>query len=121
MMMRVPMAGTGRPGDPHRPDLPEGVSYSVVDRHDDGTVTVATDWTPTLQVNRYAIPADGQTRTVATYPTNTPVYFVVDGEPTLIEPDGWEATLELAADAPGAITVQVCDATFVVVAEEVPS
>lgn len=38
--MRVPLTGTGTSENPFRPDLPDGVIYTVVERHGDGTVTV---------------------------------------------------------------------------------
>lgn len=41
--MRVSLTGTGTDIDPYRPDLPEGVSYTVVANHGDGTVTVEVD------------------------------------------------------------------------------
>ena len=39
-MVIVNTIGTGTAEDPRRPDLPEGVGYSTVAWHDDGTVTV---------------------------------------------------------------------------------
>lgn len=39
-MMRVLWVGSGASDDPRRPDVPEGASFSVVEDHGDGTVTV---------------------------------------------------------------------------------
>jgi len=39
-MKRVNWTGTGASDDPRRPDLPEGASFSVIEDHGDGTVTV---------------------------------------------------------------------------------
>ena len=39
--LRVPLTGTGTDDDPYRPDL--HTSYTMVERHDDGTVTVRVD------------------------------------------------------------------------------
>ena len=41
--MRVQLIGTGTSEDPRRPDLPEDVSYSIIEVHPDGTVTVEVD------------------------------------------------------------------------------
>ena len=41
--MKTQLIGTGAGDDPRRPDLPEGVDYSIVEWHDDGTVTVELD------------------------------------------------------------------------------
>ena len=38
--MRVPLIGSGTSADPFRPDLPDGVAWTVVEDHGDGTVTV---------------------------------------------------------------------------------
>lgn len=42
-MKRVAWSGFGTSDDPRRPDLPEGVSYSVIEDHEDGTCTVQVD------------------------------------------------------------------------------
>jgi hypothetical protein len=39
----VAWTGTGTGDDPRRPDLPEGVGFSVVEDHGDGTCTVEFD------------------------------------------------------------------------------
>lgn len=40
MVKRLMWIGTGVDGDPRRPDLPESVSYTVLEDHGDGTCTV---------------------------------------------------------------------------------
>jgi hypothetical protein len=40
---RIPLSGSGTAADPYRPDLPAGASYTVVEQHEDGTVTVEVD------------------------------------------------------------------------------
>ena len=41
--MRVTIAGSGTDADPYRPGLPQGVGYTVLEWHQDGTVTVKPD------------------------------------------------------------------------------
>jgi hypothetical protein len=43
MVKRLMWIGTGVDGDPRRPDLPEGASYTVLEDHGDGTCTVEFD------------------------------------------------------------------------------
>jgi hypothetical protein len=43
MNRTVAWTGTGTSDDPRRPDLPEGVLYTVITDHEDGTCTVQVD------------------------------------------------------------------------------
>lgn len=70
-----------------------------------------------LVVDRYTLPADGATHAVARYGADDVVHFVVDGIVQTVVPVDGVAELEIAAAAPGAISVQVRDRAFVLVAE----
>jgi hypothetical protein len=72
-----------------------------------------------LSVDRWTIPADGTTEAVATYTSNDPVKFIIDGQVVTVDPVEQVCTLEISADAAGPIPVQVKDKQFVIVAEDV--
>jgi len=73
-----------------------------------------------LSINKWTIPADGETTSVAIYTSNEPVKFIIDDDKIIeVTPDQNYCTLEIAADAPGPISVKVKDKQFTIVAEEV--
>ena len=72
-----------------------------------------------LEVSQWTIPADGVTPSVLTYTSDSTVNFVVDGEVIAVDPVDYVATLEVAADAQGAIQIQVRDRQILIVAEAV--
>jgi hypothetical protein len=71
-----------------------------------------------LVVSAWTIPADGEHYAVCTFGTDEPVWFTVNGEPLEVPSEQGRATLEIAADAPGAIRVEIHDkqATIMAVA-----
>jgi hypothetical protein len=62
-----------------------------------------------LVVSAWTIPADGEHYAVCTFGTDEPVWFTVNGEPLEVPSEQGRATLEIAADAPGAIRVEIHD------------
>jgi hypothetical protein len=62
-----------------------------------------------LVVSAWTIPADGEHYAVCTFGTDEPVWFTVNGEPLEVPSERGRATLEIAADAPGAIRVEIHD------------
>lgn len=54
MIITVPKVGTGKGGDPHRPHLPEGDSWSLVEDHGD-TMTVRISTDDPQAVERWAV------------------------------------------------------------------
>lgn len=101
-----------------RPALPEGIAFSVLADYGD-TMEVEADLGQRLDVDRTTIPADGQTYVVASYLTWDTTHFVVDGQVVTVEPVDGYAELEIAADAPGPIRIEVATESAVIVAEEV--
>jgi hypothetical protein len=74
------------------------------------TVAAATPSPPALPageliVDRYTVPAGGATHAVARYGAGDPVHFVVDGTVQTVQPVNEVAELEIAAPAPGVISV----------------
>lgn len=72
-----------------------------------------------FSVLRWTIPADASEQAVITYTASDTVYFVVDGAVHTVEPVDGVATLEVFADAPGTIRVEVRDKSAVITAVEV--
>lgn len=72
-----------------------------------------------LSVNKWKIPADGETEAVAIYTSEESVDFVVDGEIVTVHPSDNYCTLEISADSPGPIEIKVKDKSFTIIAEEV--
>lgn len=72
-----------------------------------------------LQVERWTIPADGVQYAVVSYGTSEAVYFVVNGVPTLVEPEYQVAKLGVDSITPGPIRIEIRDQSVVIVAEEV--
>jgi hypothetical protein len=62
-----------------------------------------------LVVSAWTILADGEHYAVCTFGTDEPVWFTVNGEPLEVPSEQGRATLEIAADAPGAIRVEIHD------------
>jgi len=73
-----------------------------------------------LSTDLWAIPADGQTYATVTYTSEENVYFAVNDTIHTITPIDSVATLEITADAPGPIKVQVKYQQLIIAAEEVP-
>lgn len=73
-----------------------------------------------LSTDRWSIPADSNTYATVTYTSDTDVYFVVNDTIQAITPIDSIATLEITADAPGPIKVQVRYQQLIIAAEEVP-
>lgn len=72
-----------------------------------------------LRIDRWTIPADNGTYAVARYGADEPVWVVVDGVPNLIVPVDGVATVNVAADTPGPVRIEVRDSAAVIVSEEV--
>jgi hypothetical protein len=70
-----------------------------------------------LKTDVWVIPADGATFATITFTSNDPVYFIVNDDPHLVIPVDQIATLEITADAPGSIRVEVQDKQLVITAE----
>jgi hypothetical protein len=72
-----------------------------------------------LSTDMWSIPADGVTFATVTYTSDEIVYFVVESEIHAVEPVDQMAVLEITADAPGPIQVEVKDKQIVIAVEEV--
>lgn len=72
-----------------------------------------------LKTDKWDIPADGTTFATITYTSNSTVYFAVESTILAVEPVDKVATLEITADAPGPIRVDVQDKRLVIAALEV--
>lgn len=72
-----------------------------------------------LTTDKWDIPADGETFATATYTDDTTVYFSVNENIHAVEPVEQVATLEITADAPGPIRVEVKDKQLIITALEV--
>jgi hypothetical protein len=60
-----------------------------------------------LSHDKWAIAADGAEKITVTYTANEAVVYVVNDEPHIVEPVDQVATLEITADAPGPIRIDV--------------
>ena len=74
-----------------------------------------------LSVDTWQIEADSTDVATVTYTSNDTVHFVADGLLYSVEPVDSIATLEISADAPGPIPVQVQDKQIMLTAVEVPA
>lgn len=72
-----------------------------------------------LATDKWSIQADATEYATVTYTSETEVHFVVDGSVHAVTPVDSVATLEITADAPGAIHVQARDKQLVITATEV--
>lgn len=97
-----------------------GIGWSYVDGN-----LIAPDPVPqpvtlgVLTTDIWSIPADGTTFATVTYTSDTTVYFAVESTITVVDPVDQVATIEITADAPGPIRVDVQDKRLVIVALEV--
>lgn len=73
-----------------------------------------------LSTDTWAIPADATTPATVTYTDQETVYFSVNEQSHAVEPIDYVATLEITADAPGPIRVEVKDKQLIITALEVP-
>ena len=73
-----------------------------------------------LAVDKREIMSDSEDQAVATYTSRTDVAFIVDGSVYVVAPVDRVATLEVSADAPGAIVISARGKQEVVIAVEVP-
>jgi hypothetical protein len=91
----------------------------------DGTELIAPEPEPIpvalgiMATGAWSIPADGETFATVTYTSNDTVYFAVENEIHAIDPVDQIATLEITADAPGPIRIDVKDQRLVIAALEV--
>jgi len=74
-----------------------------------------------LNVDTWTLLADSTDVATVTYTSNDTVHFVADGLLYSVEPVDSIATLEISADAPGPIPVQVQDKQIMLTAVEVPA
>jgi hypothetical protein len=72
-----------------------------------------------LSTDRWNIPADGLTFATLTFTSEEDVYFLVNNAVHKVTPVNYIATLEITADAPGAINVSVQDKQLIIIATEV--
>jgi len=72
-----------------------------------------------LSVDTWTLLADSADVATVTYTSNDTVHFVADGLLYSVEPVDSIATLEISADAPGPIPVQVQDKPIMLTAVEV--
>ena len=73
----------------------------------------------TLSTDTWTIPADGTTHATVTYTDKGTVYFSINETSHAVEPIDYIATLEITADAPGPIRVEVKDKQLIITAIEV--
>jgi hypothetical protein len=72
-----------------------------------------------LETDAWTIPADGTTFATVTYTDDTTVYFSVNETIHAVDPVEQVATLEITADAPGSIRVEVKTKQLIITALEV--
>lgn len=72
-----------------------------------------------LATDTWTIPADSTTFATVTYTDDTTVYFSVNEAVHAVEPVEQTATLEITADVPGPIRVEVKDKQLIITALEV--
>jgi hypothetical protein len=72
-----------------------------------------------LSTDTWTIPADAATPATVTYTSEDTVYFSVNEAPHAVDPVGYIATLEITADAPGPIRVEVKEKQLIITALEV--
>lgn len=72
-----------------------------------------------LKTDVWTIPADGTTFATITYTDDTTVYFSVNETTHTVEPIEQTATLEITADAPGPIRVEVKTKQLIITALDV--
>ena len=107
-----------------RPNLVEategGIGWSYADGvfapPDTIPIPVAMD---VLKTDTWTIPADGTTFATVAYTDDTTVYFSVNETTHAVEPVEQIATLEITADAPGPIRVEVKTKQLIITALEV--
>jgi hypothetical protein len=73
----------------------------------------------TLSTDTWTIPADATTPATVTYTSEDTVYFSVNETSHAVEPVDYTATLEITADAPGPIRVEVKTKQLIITALEV--
>ena len=71
-----------------------------------------------LSTDVWTIPADSETVATVTYTDTDTVYFSVNETVHAVEPVDYVATLEITADAPGPIRVEVKDKQLIITALE---
>lgn len=108
--------------------VPDGATESQPNTPDDvfdgeTWVTPAIEASPpalgNILTDRWSIPADNTTVATVTYTADDTVYFVVNDTVHTIEPVDYVAALEITADAPGPIRIEVRDKQITIVATEV--
>ena len=72
-----------------------------------------------LSTDLWAIPADGEAFATVTFTSADPVHFSVNEEVHTVNPVDNVATIEITADAPGPIRVEVKDKQLVITAEAI--
>jgi len=72
-----------------------------------------------LLTDKWSIPADGLTFATLTFTSENDVYFLVNNAVHKVTPIDYVATLEITADAPGAINVSVQDKQLTIIATKV--
>jgi hypothetical protein len=72
-----------------------------------------------LSTDTWTIPADAATPATVTYTSEDTVYFSVNEASHAVDPVGYIATLEITADAPGPIRVEVKEKQLIITALEV--
>jgi hypothetical protein len=72
-----------------------------------------------LSTDTWTIPADATTPATVTYTSEDTVYFSVNETTHAVEPVDYTATLEITADAPGPIRVEVKTQQLIITALEV--
>jgi hypothetical protein len=84
-------------------------------------VAIASPFRPLniLSTDIWEIPADAATPATVAYTSKDTVHFSVDGSTYSVEPVDYVATLEITADAPGPIRVEVKDKQLIITALEV--
>lgn len=73
-----------------------------------------------LSTDTWTIPADGTTYATVTYTSKDTVYFSINEQSRAVDPIEYVATLEITADAPGPIRVEVKSKQLIITAIEVP-
>lgn len=72
-----------------------------------------------LSTDAWNIPSDGTTYATVAYTSEETIYFSVNEQSHAVEPIDCVATLEITADAPGPIRVEVKDKQLIITAIEV--
>ena len=96
-------------------------AWKVIESYPCKPVPIPSVQLDVLSTDKWVIAADEEEFATVTYTDTSTVYFAANDDVYAIEPVSSIATIEITADAPGSIRVQVKDKQLIITAVEVQS